>query len=411
MNSSSLIALINQTLAKYEWPAQQNTGAMKQVLNKYILRKLRHIICDITQNGKHELTYLYDHVLLRDFLSEFYSIVKDTNAMPLYCPNSGLSIVMIELAKMLEKYFYNISRFELLMPSIQITDFIISATSLHDSELELRGFVMNDDGTCLIEVLNCLKFASEDGILKHTCLFDGKVKELSDSEQKRVIDHSQETMDYWKAIQNKINITLYGDNFGAVLRRLVNDLKNGSAYSRRDGEEYNSGVDANIGIVNFFMWYDAITEEERAYLDRQDSQDHTEGYKIQELLDRLRRPQSANFTDGIFCVDLIASEIQTIIYDNDHLFDTYPENSITETLIIEQALVAVENAERNLVQALENPNYKITPTYETKKSSSVLLGNLSKQPDLADYVSKRTISKILRQTNNIPVRRNTPTLL
>jgi hypothetical protein len=192
MSTKDLLMRIRYQLDEYSPYA---TDPVMQVLHKYTLRKLHDLLYKITNNGKYELrAYRYDQWQLRDFLAKFYALVNDTDALPLHTPNSGLSQIMMQVAIMLEKFFPLSNRLELLMPAIKIRN---QSPKLHD-------FVMSDDNTRLIEVLLCLKLASEDGVLKHTCLFNNTTNVLSTSEKQRVTFHSKEANEYWNAIQNKI---------------------------------------------------------------------------------------------------------------------------------------------------------------------------------------------------------------
>lgn len=385
-----LLDLIRQHLNEYY---QYNSGHVMQVLHKYTLRKLYDLLDDITQRNKHDPENFYVQRQLRYFLEDFYAVVKDTDALPLHNPNSSISKIMMHVATMLEELSTFRSRFEFLFPSLQVNNYVVSGTLLRDSALKLSDFVMNDDNTCLIEVLNCLKFASEDGILRHTCLFDDKVKKLSHNEKQRVINHSKESKEYWQAIQDKIQITLNGNSFGAVLTRLANDLYNGGVKGKRDGDELNSGVNANVGILNFFLWYDKLTDEDRHYLDEK----RVGPTCLKDLIQRLKRPEHADYSETRYCVNIISGDIKFILRKNPDLYNKYPQNTEAEELRIEIATTAVANAEYRLTEALKKPNHRVTATYYGSKRSTLLFDNLSSLRDLKDYVGKKSLEEMRMQ--------------
>ncbi len=390
MNTSDLLKLIKNQL---EQISQQNLDYSVYTLHEYTLKKLYLLINNSTCNGKDELYARHDYIQLRNFLKEFHEIVKDTDFLPLHAPTSGLSQVMLQLAQHLEDFFIGSNRFQLLMPTITVNNYIMSGTSLSDPDLNLNDFVMSDDNTCVIEVLNCLKFAMNDGILKHTCLFGNEIKELSDAEQYRVINHSKETQELWQAIQTKIEITIESDSFGAVLYRLAQDLDLGGIEANRGATEYNSGADANVGILNFFIWFDELTLEEQKYLESKQAS-HED---LREVFERLRRPTDANFLSSIYCVSLISDIIQDILEACQELYDQHPQQNSDmdmNELRINLALEAITNAEYRLINQLAGPKYKVTATYLGSNNRRQLANKLLKLEDLENYVSLDSIERL-----------------
>jgi hypothetical protein len=406
MHAADLLKLISKELNA---DSLNSTSYVTQVLYKYSLRKLYDLIANITNYGKEELRYAHDYNQLKYFLAEFYDLVQYTNALPLHSPNSGISKIMLQVALILENYFTNTSYFELLMPSIQVTDYEVSGTSLRGSKLSLNHFVMSDDNTHLIEVLPCLQFSSEDGILKHTCLFNGMIRKLSKTEEFRVINHSKETREYWQALKQRNEIKLLGNSFGAHIYRLANDLRAGGEHADRDAYGYgygnllDSGVAANVGILNFFIWYDALCEVEQEYLCSKKSKIvvQYETLSLKEIFERLRRPNKADFQQTKFCVEILAHHIDMVLEANLDLFDNYPNNDKTGTIRLQLATTAVANAEFRLSRALQDPMQQqiVTATYANFKPALLLFDKLMKLRDLRDYVGARTIENMRRYKN------------
>jgi hypothetical protein len=169
------------------------TAPVMQVLYKYSLRKLHDLIRNITEKGKYEIrAEREDHFKLFNFLSEFHALVKDTDALPLHIPNSDLSQIMFQVAIMLESFFPGYDRYKLLMPTLMFKPL----------SLNLASFIMSDDNTRLIDVLQTLQFAEKNGQLKDVF---NLTHSLSSSEQQRVINHSAEAYNYWHAICNHYN--------------------------------------------------------------------------------------------------------------------------------------------------------------------------------------------------------------
>jgi hypothetical protein len=301
-----------------------------------------------------------------DLQSELFSIMKQSDHIPPHAPHSRLTALLLTLAQALESVAVK-SQYELLLPGVTVIDYEASATSLKDHDLQLTDFVLSDDGDAIIEVFSSLAFAEEDGVLKHTRLFDEQPRALSEAEASRVIHHSKDAETYWKAIQEVINIVVRGESFGAALRRLCDSLRQGGAHGSKGGTELKAGPDADMGISLFFDWYNnVLTSEEQNTL-----ADYGNDYKtLDELLGRLANPSAEKYQDTRYCVEIIASMIEDILHQKPHLYNDYPANSRPPMLLLAQLQKGLAEARESLKKKMKNAhNYHVTSTYGPEAES------------------------------------------
>jgi len=319
-----------------------------------------------------------DAVKLQEILAEIFTVTKDTNLVATYNPNVPLTNLLMIVAQYLEEFFKPTSkqsRLQFLMPSLVQNQYEASGIDLRDADLELQDFVLTDDNAHLLEVFACLNFAEEDGQLKYTFLIDGQIKELSAAEKTRVIEHSNETKEYWQKIQNKLAITLYGPSCGAVLRKLCTALRQGGEHSN-GGQEMDSGAEANIGILQFSQWYSKLSDADKFSLSALRTQNCFE--TLGSLLARLFRPKDTQFKELTYCVELIANKIDDIIQQNPNIFNMHPEHDASDfAQEIEFCTTQVTNARTRLEAAIASPTYKITTKYDDAPISALYCNILS----------------------------------
>jgi hypothetical protein len=358
---------------------------MKALYTDYATQKLLSELQKMIRDKEDKEIEENEITALKIIFKDYFAVLKKTNFISLFDSQSKLTITYMVLAQALES-ITGISRFQFMLPEVVVVDYEASSTSLHDPDLQLTDFVLSDDDTFIIEVLACLNFAVEDGQLKHTRLFNGQMKTLSETEADRVIHHSPEAKSFWKTIQDKVNFELHGESFGAVLKQLANKLAKGGAYGNRGGSEFNAGADANTGIQEFFEWLNILTSEEHETLSGVKAPGLS--YSLGELLGRLARPADVNFAETRFCVEIIGGNIDTILHYNPQLFNTYPINkSLVSAIGIEQMQARLTVAHDNLKKAMSDPQYRVLSTYPN--SNEVFTKRVCNLPNLAEVLGEK----------------------
>src|SRR3990167_1466230 len=90
------------------------------------------------------------------FFNDRWERIKNTSLSYTASPNFGLTKLCLDLATSLSNMTGK-SAYELMMPTIQITESPLTGTALSDSDLKLHHFVLNDDHTHFIEVAAALE--------------------------------------------------------------------------------------------------------------------------------------------------------------------------------------------------------------------------------------------------------------
>lgn len=245
------------------FPEEKSDDLIVEIESQYTQRELQTILIDLaTALPDNRAITTKDLAPLQDFFAKRWQRIQNTNLSYFYGISNNTNLACLVVSQYLEE-IYHISRYHILMPSIQIAHYDITSTNLMDKTLELQNFIMNDDNTVPIEVADTLGFAVNDGILKHTCLFDGKIKRLSQNEAARVINHSEESKAYWDAIQQKIQVEKKGESFGAALTRLKDGLLAGGEHGGEGGDEFNAVYNANVAITFFNEFLKTLKQQER----------------------------------------------------------------------------------------------------------------------------------------------------
>ena len=304
--------------------------------------------------------------ILCELLAKRWEWISDTGIAYAHAPVLPANLICLILAQELE-HIHGKSRYQLLMPTIQVVRNEISSTELNEHTLELKEFILSDDNQRIIDIVPCMDFAVEDGELKHTSLFDGHVRKLSDNEVMRITQHSRFTDAYYKAICELVEVKKRGSSFGAILTRLMDALRAGGAHGNQGGQELNAAATANEQIFYCSEWLSTLTEKDRERLFQCRAQGLTHNYG--EIWGRLARPNAANYINTIYCVELIAGELSQILSHNQWLFDAYPENSEpARAKCIMQITQNVKERRQHLVKALREVDYLREANYLFKAS-------------------------------------------
>jgi len=364
--------------------------------NRYRNEFIVDIESDLTLAGLFGLFHTFDSedkdteiapehlVALIEFLAQRWERIKNSNLAYPHQPHSIVNVICLLLAQELEK-LTGISRYRLLMPTITVDCNEISTTEIKENNLELHEFVLSDDNDRIIDIIPCMDFAVEDGVLKHTSLFAGKIKALSKTEADRVIHHSEYAERYFATITERVDAKTKSNSFGSTLFGLCESLRRGGNHgSYRGGEELNAGHNANEGIFYFSEWLAALTESERKNLLSRKKADSNKTFA--DVWGRAARPTDADYKSTNFCVALIADDVELILKNNRDLFDIYPQNKQVAKLSFLAPLDEnVASAKKELMRAMRSNRYHVTASYDDGQSKEY---NKRFKDDLPHYFAE-----------------------
>lgn len=222
-----------------------------------ILRK----IINSSQGSKNNVSDVEQSVIqeLKYFLAERWNSIKNKNQAYTQDTENPGNKLCVALAQLIARHskLKSDNQFQLLMPTILYDQATISYLSLSDSELKTSNFIVSDNNTSLIHIGETLDYSVENGVLRQTfvteSIMDGSNgKQLTNSEQNRLINHSHYTRTYHETVQDMIVQQDDTQRLGAALIRLSQGLKQGSYAYFSSGTEYRAGAEANIAISEFF---------------------------------------------------------------------------------------------------------------------------------------------------------------
>lgn len=245
----------------------------------------------------------------------------------------------------------------LLMPSLRVSADVYGENIHH---FGLNEFILSDDQKVFIPIEKCLAHAiiSDESDFQHMVSEDIETYDLlSYNEEKRLSNHSVLVADYMKSIQAYNILRFHSQEIIGQLNRLVVDLRAGG--EKKGGKTYDSGVKANIGIVTFFQFWDALPKATRKNF-------LTTYPQFGDLFERLRRPNHSNYRDSRFCVEMTAKAIEESI----QAYDIRPEAA-------SQALLAVNAKKQLLKQEIKTEQYV---RLDTKSKPPRVLPMIAKLP-------------------------------
>jgi hypothetical protein len=166
-------------------------------------------------------------------------------------------------------------RFELLMPGIQAMN-QVTRCSLNDEDpnakMKLNHFIL-DDALNIIHIQECLEEAHHstsynDGDLMHTSLLSvtGTKLALSPLDKARVLHHSKEAREWWRAICELRIYRTQSDTIGGHLTKLAISLRSSGVHGLRGGTNDDATEEAFLGILTFYHYLKTLTEENYEYL-------------------------------------------------------------------------------------------------------------------------------------------------
>lgn len=301
---------------------------------------------------------------IRRFFAERWEVIRDTKLAYPHYTNLQANRLCVQLAQIAAPYLEGHCAFQLLMPTLTETTSSITYTDLN--ETGLHTFVLGDDDTSFIEVLECLSSVSGLGVLYHTSKVDVETRRavlLTESEQHRVINHTPEALKYYTFSMELYNKQHSTESIGSMLKRLIDGLRSGGVSHREGGgTEYNAGSGANQAIVDFAEFLETLTPGARSNLmGRQDSTNKS----FSELWNRLTRSGSTDYRDVTYCVQLLAGSLDNLLGRNHDLYTITGKRKIITSKPLPQLEQQIADAKRACEAIYQRDTYTIhSPTYD-----------------------------------------------
>jgi hypothetical protein len=203
----------------------------------------------------------------------------------------------------------------ILMPSLKASKDVVGS-NIHN--LLLQQFILGYGEEIYIPLEPILERAaiSDNGEFEHYVSLGQDYPKLSEEELQRFKHHSTIIKEYIFAIEMLNGFRIKGEGLGAHLLRLVNALRAGGAHGGSDGQEFNAGSQANIGILVFSAYWEKIPAEIKSEYLRQCP-------GLNEAIGRLFRPRNADYGSTIYCVEIIADTIDSIIQNHNYLHNLW----------------------------------------------------------------------------------------
>lgn len=319
---------------------------------------------------------------LKQTLANRWLRIQNTNCQYLHDFTSPANTSCIALASSLQQHEGD-SALSLLMPTLKkVPPSSYLTSSYDDDNVSLKEIILNDTNERIINVVDVLDSAQEDGVLKHNSMFlseednNNPVRALSTAEVSRLLSRHPSVKALRDNIISRVLYRLEGDTVGAELNRLIHGLRNGGAKVKTSYEnaeynssEFNSGVDANLAILNFSLYLETLDPETKKQLMSTGKVDRYETFvvekkTIQMFWDRLSKPNGLA-TESIYCVELIATFLEEILNANPGLYDLVPfQGSALGDLT--QLNANVVNTEKTMKEALAA--IQLHPCYDVNSS-------------------------------------------
>jgi hypothetical protein len=365
-------ALVEIIKVLKDMPVSTFTPRGKPIMQKYLPsyiddelgRELKQLAKNFEKNKKPLAEKL---VPFQQFLPRRWDRIRETSRAYCAAPNDEFNRVCLELATAMANAVPELGRFSLLMPSVTVVRSDVTDNYFDDPSFKLQQIILNNDQSSFIEIESCLGFAENDALLKYTALVNGPNQELDFNEASEVVNHSQLTQQYYKAIIDLRNFTTgkYTTALikppGVYLQRLAEQLESGGAYhldqaprllegDARLATHNNAGEAANIGIVEFSNYLESLPNVEKDKLFKLRVYGATENFG--EIWRRLSTPNAADLSDTRNCVELIAPQIRTILTQNHDLYNVLDFS-------IEQFQQALAQAKKAFQTGIHSDKYPI----------------------------------------------------
>jgi len=259
---------------------------------------------------------------LETFLKNRWERLKNTDAQYFHDTHNPANQMCIEVAKSLAR-LQNKPYLSFLIPilaTVPASEYV--ASSYKDDDLDFKQLILSDDGTRMIHIPEALEFAEQDGVLKHSSLFNGCERALSIAEQSRLLARHPSVENYYHAVRDKVNFQLHGETAGAYIARLIMGLREGG--SQGSGAELLTGDEANVAIADFSIFLEGLTNQKRRKIFNAGKFERwttgalehaTIGQSWRLLINPSQLEEDGEQTIT-YCVELIADKLEEILKEN-----------------------------------------------------------------------------------------------
>lgn len=184
-----------------------------------------------------------------DFLSDRWLGIRHTDSAYPYQQGTRANRAYLIFAEHIAHYFlpyFTLRSYDLVMPSVASGVYKLSRRHLND--FCWHEFIISDDGTP-IEIEKCLEDAlwNRTSFLAHTGLDS---KPLNDQESNRVIHHSEETENYYQAMQFYFQSGIDKD-LNVARKRLHEALQENDLYVVKS----NHGIEGQKKLFKYILSY------------------------------------------------------------------------------------------------------------------------------------------------------------
>jgi len=205
--------------------------------------------------------------IFEGFLAKRWQLIRGTPLAYTYTPESDLTKFLIKLAEKLVRIRESLGleprlAYQLLMPSLELTDYESDMLMDPLESLSLHQFVLSSTGLYRdrpIDVLYSLRclLTDPEGKLRHTTSFEGEVPFLSELDLKQVTEHSVRSLNFYQAYEHyrKLKALSSGGvipGCGLAIELLIQALRAGSASG--DGSDEFASAKAVDGIEAFRVY-------------------------------------------------------------------------------------------------------------------------------------------------------------
>jgi hypothetical protein len=179
------------------------------------------------------------------------------------CKQAGIDVSRMELNKQyvpLEKIELEVIA-QLTAEQIEIAQ-TRARERIKQERIQLHHFVL-DEYDRVVFVYDCLKDAQEDGILKHTNVFDrnGKAQELANEALDRVVMHSIEAANIYNVTYQLWAAKRDSNSVGGRLNTLIDSLRVGGEHGGEGGTKKTAGIASYNSIVEFDLYISGLSKK------------------------------------------------------------------------------------------------------------------------------------------------------
>ena len=328
---------------------------------------------ELDDRALHELSLILEKRWLRIMRTNSAYLSDTTNPA-----NQLYSTIATELQRMTSA-----PRYRFLMPTLKRDESSITLKNLADCDMRHSDFVLTDDASDFIELLPCLKiYADTENFLATNVDAGLTARELSETEIERIVNHSDQTEQYVKAVKEIHRIKNSIGTIGFALRELSLQLRQGSVME--DGEEYVAGSSAHLAVHRFSESLKELAEVQLADLMKRSFRNVVgEQTSFGYVWSILTRDKLSRASNAATCVKTLSEQIDEILKNNLDLHTIKIGSGNRSTIDLDYCKQKLDQAEKKLAAfyRYEVPVKSfIYPPENDDKMFSVIISDVNSHP-------------------------------